>query len=158
MVKICLALGYIAAGNHRLFSGGGIITIFNASVAFLITSIFSLFLYQPDIIIMKKYIYLLIALFFLFSCAAKKKVVVMGSYSGGDGSSFENAVIINETHDGRGVDDEYAWIKIHYPYATNNGQALEYNGKKPYDILTITTRDNKTISVYFDISKFYGKF
>ena len=108
--------------------------------------------------IMKKYIFLVAGLCLLFSCAAKKKTIVTGSYSGGDGSSFENAVIINEIHDSRGVDDEYAWIKIHYPYATNNGQALEYNGKKPYDILTITTRDNKTISVYFDISKFYGKF
>jgi len=106
---------------------------------------------------MKKYIFLFAGFCLLFSCASKKKVVVL-NVNGGDGTSFEQAVIINEIHEKEGVNDEYAWIKTKYPYSRNDGQAMEYNGKKPYDILTITTRDNKTISVYFDISKFYGKF
>jgi hypothetical protein len=107
---------------------------------------------------MKKYIFLAAGLFLLFSCAAKKKTVVVSNVTGGDGSSFEKAVIINELHEKEGIEAENTWLKAHYPYCTNNGQTLENNGKKPYDILTITTRDNKTISVYFDISKFYGKF
>ena len=105
---------------------------------------------------MKKYFFLLIGLSFMFSCAAKKNVIT-GNYSGGDGSSFENAIIINETGESRGVADEYAWIKAHYRASTSNGQALLYNNNKPYDVLQITTADEKAISIYFDISKFYGK-
>jgi len=108
--------------------------------------------------IMKKYFYLFVCLCLLFSCTAKKKTVITVSYSGGDGSSFENAVIINEIHNGLGVDDEDTWVKIHYPYSTNNGQATITHDQKPYDVLQLTTRANKAITVYFDISKFYGKF
>jgi hypothetical protein len=92
----------------------------------------------------------------IFSCASKKKIA--GNDIARDGSSYEKAIVINETHEGAGVKDEYAWIRSNYPNANTRSQALAYHDKTPYDILNITTTDGKAISVYFDISKFYGHF
>ena len=74
-----------------------------------------------------------------------------------DGSSFDKAIIINETSEQRGDPAEYTWIRKNYPGSTNNSQVLAYHAKKPYDILHITTADGKSVAVYFDISKFFGK-
>jgi hypothetical protein len=104
---------------------------------------------------MKKSLFAVIALFVFASCASKKAAVV--SVKSGDGSSFQKAVIINETSERKGVDDEYAWIRKTYPGAKNNSQALVYHDKKPFDVLHITTANGKQLAVYFDISSFYGK-
>ena len=107
---------------------------------------------------MKRYIPLLAGILILvFSCASKKSVVVL-NVSGGDGSSYEQAVIINETHEGPGSQAEYAWLKMKYPHYQNEGQALVYNEKIPYDVISIVTGRGKALSVYFNIEKFYGKF
>jgi len=74
------------------------------------------------------------------------------------GSSFEKAIIINETSERVGISSEYAWLKNKYPGYKTNSQSLSYSNKKPYDILHITTTDGKAVTIYFDISNFYGKF
>jgi len=51
--------------------------------------------------------------------------------SGNDASSYENAIVINEKSESVGV---------------------------TYDIITILTADGVEKEVYFDISKFFGKF
>jgi hypothetical protein len=93
----------------------------------------------------------------LFSCAAKKKIIMVNA-GGGDGSSYEQAIIINETHESPGTADEYNWLQLHYPHYQNKGQALSFYQKKPYDIISIITHDDQKLSIYFDISKFYGRF
>jgi hypothetical protein len=75
-----------------------------------------------------------------------------------DGSSFENAVVIQEKTEGPGVDAEYKWIREHYPGSKTNSQALVFEKGKPYDILTIVTADGAKKKVYFDISNYFGKF
>jgi hypothetical protein len=75
-----------------------------------------------------------------------------------DGSSFEKAVYITEAQETPGIHAEYAWIRNKYPGSKTRGQSLNIHEKKPYDIIHITTADGKDIDVYFDISKFYGKF
>jgi len=75
-----------------------------------------------------------------------------------DGSSYENAIVINEQHEGPGVDAEYKWIRQHYPGSKTMGQALANKNGKPYDILTIQTADGTEKKIYFDISNFFGKF
>jgi len=94
-------------------------------------------------------------LLLITSCASKKALIT--SAASGDGSSFDKAVFINETHEGPGVDAEYAWIAKTYPGARTGSQELVTHNKKPYDILHITTPDGKTMAVYFDISNFFGK-
>ncbi|HVU56436.1 MAG TPA: hypothetical protein VHD83_15330 [Puia sp.] len=80
------------------------------------------------------------------------------SGSGQDGSSYENAIVIQEKHEGAGVDAEYKWVREHYPGSKSKGQGLTYKNGKPYDILTIQTADGTEKKVYFDISNFFGKF
>lgn len=96
------------------------------------------------------------------SCSTTKKTVQSGAASvsrtENDGSSFEKAIVIQETHETPGIDAEYAWIRNKYPGSHTNSQALVYNKNKPFDILHITTADNNKVDVYFDISNFYGKF
>jgi len=89
------------------------------------------------------------------SCASKKMITKPAA--SGDGSSFDKAVFINETHEGPGVDAEYVWIAKTYPGAKTNSQQLVMHNKKPYDILHVTTPDGKSMVVYFDISNFLGK-
>ena len=80
------------------------------------------------------------------------------SSSARDGSSYENAIVIQEKHEGPGVDAEYKWIRQHYPGSKTLSQALTNKNGKPYDILTIQTADGTEKKVYFDISNFFGKF
>ena len=75
-----------------------------------------------------------------------------------DGSSFEKAIVINERSELKGVGAEYAWLRQNYPGYTSKGQSLTYNKKKPYDIITIVTADGLEKVIYFDISKFFGKY
>jgi hypothetical protein len=75
-----------------------------------------------------------------------------------DGSSFENAVIIQETTESKGVDAEYKWLRDNFPGYKSGGQSLDDYKGKPFDIITITTSDGKEKSIYFDISGFFGKF
>lgn len=75
-----------------------------------------------------------------------------------DGSSYEKAIVIQETSETKGVSAEYGWLKKKYPGYKMQSQALNFKDKKPYDILNIETSDGEKKAVYFDISNFFGKF
>jgi hypothetical protein len=74
-----------------------------------------------------------------------------------DGSSFEKAVIINETSESTGDPAEYAWLALNYPGYIMNSQSLVYHNKHPYDILNFQTHEGVSKKIYFDISNFFGK-
>lgn len=78
--------------------------------------------------------------------------------SANDGSSYEKAIIINAKNESEGVSAEYAWLRQHYKGYSSKGQSLNFYEKKPYDVITILTVDGIEKKIYFDISKFYGKF
>ncbi len=40
---------------------------------------------------------------------------IVASTVGADGSSFEKAIVIQETNESSGVDAEYKWIRENYP-------------------------------------------
>jgi hypothetical protein len=121
-----------------------------------------------------KYIFLSLSIAFALtfsSCSSSKKTTATQTNSAAavsttstagdaaaDGSSFEKAILINEKLERPGVDAEYVWLKKNYPGYKMNSQSLSYHDKKPYDILHIETAEGKKIDVYFDISKFFGKF
>lgn len=75
-----------------------------------------------------------------------------------DGSSFEKAVFINEKTETAGIGAEYVWLRQNYPGYKLVQQSLAFEKEKPYDIMDIKTADGEKKSIYFDISKFYGKF
>ena len=100
---------------------------------------------------------LIIPILLFYSCAGTKKIA--GVYQGiADGTSYKNAIIIQEKSEKAGINAEYAWIKLKYPNSSTRGQTLNYYEKKPFDIIKIITTDGRNIDVYFDISNFYGKF
>jgi hypothetical protein len=54
------------------------------------------------------------------------------------------------------VSAEYAWLREHYPSAVFVHQWLEVHPQGPRDKVVIGV-DGKAISIYFDISSFYGR-
>jgi hypothetical protein len=106
-------------------------------------------------------LYLIIICALCNGCSSAKKTVhsnAATSELANDGSSYDKAIIIHEDHERPGIDAEYAWILNKYPGYKNRGQSLSNYKSKPYDIIHITTTDDKQLDVYFDISNFYGKF
>jgi len=101
---------------------------------------------------------LLISVLLLLACSSTKnlpetKATPSVENSGvQDGSSFENAVVVNS------IKAEYEWLAKNYPGSTMKMQALSQHKKKPYDVLHIVTASGDEKSIYFDISKFFGKY
>jgi hypothetical protein len=79
------------------------------------------------------------------------------SYSGGDGSSIENAVIIGAPNNFIGVDAEYDWIKKNHPTWRLEQQSLMNAGGKMYDKMDFRTPEGGAVTLYFDITNFFGK-
>lgn len=80
---------------------------------------------------------------------------------GGDGSSFENAIIIKVDKTMNGVSIEYDYVsKL---YGTKNVdwklklQGLAHKGDKRYDVLAVVLKNGEKKSIYFDITQFFGK-
>ena len=80
------------------------------------------------------------------------------TYSGGDGSSIEQAVVIRGVRNTEaGLAAETAWMRQRYPGANKTMQELADVGRKNYDVIGFTTAEGQTKSVYFDITDFFGK-
>jgi hypothetical protein len=112
---------------------------------------------------MKKFLILLLIACVTYSCASTRSVTnktqtTAESVAPGDGSSFENAIIIKEHTESTGVSAEYAWLRQNYPGYKLQKQALVNNKGVPYDVLDIVTGNGEKKSIYFNISRFFGKF
>jgi hypothetical protein len=111
---------------------------------------------------MKKAGYILIIVFLAFSCSLFDKYTETSITDSSlylpekDGLSYEEAVVINEHKASRGTSAEYTWLRKNYPGYRILQQTSTYHNNKPYDIITIITRDKDTVDFYFDISAFYG--
>lgn len=82
-------------------------------------------------------------------------------YSGGDGSSLAQAVVIeNAKGEDDGVAAEYAWIRDKFPGFKMEGQSIITGDKdgKVYDGLNGTRADGTKATFYFDITAFFGKY
>ena len=114
---------------------------------------------------MKNTILLLVFVSLVVGCSATKKTTgnlndqyYTSASVENDGSSFEKAIVIQARNENDGVSAEYAWIRQHYPGCKINGQSLVDHNKKPYDLIKIKTSDGRDLTIYFDISNFFGKF
>src|SRR5947209_16007287 len=65
------------------------------------------------------------------------------SYSGGDGSSFDHAIVIKAPNEQSGVPAEYAYIARHYPGYHRGSQALLGHGHRAFDVLEFTTKEGE---------------
>jgi hypothetical protein len=68
-----------------------------------------------------------------------------------DGSSPETAIAV-----GSGP-EEYKWVARHCPGFEVERQELRHLDGRPYDVLTLSNNKGQEQTVYFDISKFFGK-
>lgn len=80
------------------------------------------------------------------------------TYAGGDGTSLEKAIVIKGATESTGVAAEYEYLKKHFPGYKMSQQSLIQKEGKAYDVLDFTTADGKKMTVFFDISDFFGKF
>ena len=95
----------------------------------------------------------IVLLLTLISCAAHQKSLsdsAASTSSSPDGLSIKNAIPVNN------IAAEYQWVRAHYPGGQVQMQALLQQKRKAYDMLQVKV-DDKVISVYFDISSFFGK-
>ncbi|PHR73621.1 MAG: hypothetical protein COA67_02525 [Lutibacter sp.] len=124
---------------------------------------------------MKKIIILIVFSFLMASCGSTKNTsqnqinntntsIGKIKYSGGDGLSLENAIVILNAKSSRdGIPAEYAYIESvlgrKFTDWTPLGQALINEKGKSYDVITVKeTSSNDEIKYYFDITDFFGKF
>ena len=77
--------------------------------------------------------------------------------SGGDGSSFENAIIISDCDHMQGIEQEYSEVRKRFGnYSLIRQILMEYNNRK-IDKLELRLEDGQLIEVYFDITEFLVK-
>ena len=80
-------------------------------------------------------------------------------FSGGDGSSLDQAVVIeNAKGEDDGVEAEYSWVRGKYPGFKFEGQGIITKNEKVYDRLEGTQADGTKAQFFFDITLFFGKF
>jgi hypothetical protein len=79
------------------------------------------------------------------------------SYDGGDGSSCEQAVVIQNARNTReGAAAEQAWLVASYPASKIKQQALAHEGKAVFDRFTLAEPGGGERQVCFDITGFFG--
>jgi hypothetical protein len=77
--------------------------------------------------------------------------------SGGDGTTKEQAIIINAPSDKLGVDAEYKYLDKNYPGWEFDQQTLILDEDRQYDIMAIVLPDGSKKEIWFNITDFYGK-
>ena len=71
--------------------------------------------------------------------------------NGKSGFSPDEAIVVNS------IPEEYQWMQQNYPGYTPEMQALQFIDEIAYDVLTWSNPNGETVSIYFDISRFYGE-
>jgi hypothetical protein len=79
------------------------------------------------------------------------------SFSGGDGSSIENAVIIKAPNNFIGVRAEYNWIRKNHPNWQLDQQSVLKGSGKVYDKMYFRTPDGQRTILFINVTDFYGK-
>ena len=74
-------------------------------------------------------------------------------YAGGDGSSFDTAIIIHGATLINGPMSAYTYIESRYPGAQRTGQSLLQHKGKDYDRIDFTTAGGMPKVLYFDITE-----
>ena len=123
-----------------------------------------------------KYASVILFLFTLTSCATQKATtnpkdywakasdLSNVTYEGGDGKTIENPIVVkNAKNERNGIASEYAFIaKAHgekFKDWKPIGQATATKDGRKIDSIKIQLIDkNETLTYYFDITDFYGKF
>jgi cell pole-organizing protein PopZ len=74
------------------------------------------------------------------------------------GLSCNSAIVINATNEHDGIAQEKAWMNENYPGAREVQQSLTKCNDKAADQVVLETANGRKVTVYFDISNFFGKY
>lgn len=77
--------------------------------------------------------------------------------SGGNGSSIKDAIIISDCTNEKGVKEEYLEVRKRFKEYKLLQQSVLMDKGKVYDKLELTIENGKNITVFFDITDFFGK-
>src|SRR5688572_18301801 len=79
------------------------------------------------------------------------------TFKGGYGEGCNQAVVIENTKNTEeGVAAEKIWITTCYPSAQIKTKAVSHKDGKVYEVVELTTENNLTKQLCFDITKFFG--
>lgn len=79
------------------------------------------------------------------------------TFSGGDGSSIKNAVVITASSEETGDRAAYIWLHEHYPGSRLQDEGLDYDDSgRYYSEIKIVTSDGKLRTVFFETTSFFG--
>ena len=79
-------------------------------------------------------------------------------YSGGDGSSCDQAVVINGAkYRETGLMAQRLWLQKRYPGCQTVKEQVVNTNNKRFDQVELTTADGQNSSVYFDVTEWWGK-
>ncbi len=84
------------------------------------------------------------------------------TFSNNSGESIEDAIVIhNAKTDKEGVDSEYYYLEERFGKKGVDWdldlQSLSNAGDRNYDVMEITLSDGRKLTIYFDITDFFGK-
>jgi len=80
------------------------------------------------------------------------------SASSQDGTSCETAIKIDAPNEDAGIKAEYRWIAEHYPGSRRGSQSLLQCNDKAADMIEFTDANGNKVTVFFDISGWFGKY
>jgi hypothetical protein len=78
-------------------------------------------------------------------------------YSGGDGSSIEQAVVVMADSEQAGVRRENEWIFARYGKFRKTGVGLATVEQRKFDAIRVELADHSEKEIFFDITSFFGK-
>ncbi len=94
----------------------------------------------------------------MVGCAGLQPTAQRLAYSGGDGSSCEQAVVIGETrYREAGSLAEKLWLEQKYPGYCQTRQSVIQSAGKRFDLVEFATADGQTRKVYFDSTSLANK-
>jgi len=79
------------------------------------------------------------------------------TFSGGDGSTVKDAVVITASGEETGIRAAYIWSREHYPRSRLLDESVDHDGDRFYFEVKIVTSDSKSRTVFFEITSFFGK-
>jgi hypothetical protein len=78
------------------------------------------------------------------------------TFSGGDGSSIKNAVVITASNEEAGNRAAYIWLHEHYPGSRLQKEGSDYDDSaRYYSEIEIVTSDGKSRTVFFETTSFW---
>ncbi|HWX21999.1 MAG TPA: hypothetical protein VN578_19025 [Candidatus Binatia bacterium] len=79
------------------------------------------------------------------------------TFSGGDGSSIKDAVVITASSEETGDRAAYIWLHEHYPGSRLQDEGLDYDDSgRYYSEIKIVASDGKSRTVFFEATSFWG--